>query len=58
MGGLFDLDMLARRLRRLIDRSDLKPEAGRLLEEALIRGEFERGEAPVSRGCRSAWPAM
>ena len=25
--------------------SNLKPEAARLLEEALIRGEFDRGEA-------------
>lgn len=45
MGGLFDLDTLAGRLRRWVERSELKPEATRLLEEALIRGEFERGEA-------------
>lgn len=45
MGGLFDLEALAKRLRILAERSDLKPEAARLLEEALIRGEFERGEA-------------
>ena len=45
MSGLFQLDTLARRLRVLVDRSEkLKPEAVRLLEEALIRGEFERGE--------------
>jgi Fic family protein len=32
-------------LSRYVERSDtLKPEAARLLEEALIRGEFERGE--------------
>jgi Fic family protein len=37
--------MLARRLRTYVERSEsLKPEAARLLEEALIRGEFERGE--------------
>lgn len=45
MGGLFDLDGLVRRLRRYVERSDrLKPEAGRLLEEALMRGEIERGD--------------
>ncbi|BBK40163.1 hypothetical protein STVA_01830 [Allostella vacuolata] len=46
MTGLFEIDMLARRLRALVDRSTtLKPPAARLLEEALIRGEFERGDA-------------
>lgn len=46
MADLFDLESLARRLRTLVERSDkLKPEAARLLEEALIRGQFERGEA-------------
>lgn len=46
MSGLFEIDGLARRLRTLVERSEmLKPEAARLLEEALIRGEFERGEA-------------
>jgi Fic family protein len=45
MSGLFELDTLARRLRNYVDRRDnLKPEASRLLEEALIRGEFERGD--------------
>ncbi|MEP6565233.1 MAG: Fic family protein [Mesorhizobium sp.] len=44
MSGLFDLATLARRLRAYAARSELKPEAGRLLEEALVRGEFERGE--------------
>ena len=33
------------RLRSHVERSDsLKPEAARLLQEALIRGEFDRGE--------------
>ena len=46
MSGLFDLDNLGRRLRAYVERSEkLKPEAARLLEEALIRGEFDRGEA-------------
>lgn len=45
MSDLFEFNTLARRLRNLVDRrDDLKPEVSRLLEEALIRGEFERGE--------------
>jgi Fic family protein len=45
MSGLFEIDALAKRLRTYVERSEaLKPEATRLLEEALIRGEFERGE--------------
>jgi Fic family protein len=45
MSCLFDLDGLARRLRAYVERDlILKPQAGRLLEEALIRGEFERGD--------------
>jgi Fic family protein len=51
MSDLFELDTLARRLRAYVERSDkLKPEAARLLEEALIRGEFERGEVPRITG--------
>ena len=46
MSTLFDLDNLGRRLHTYIERSEnLRPEAARLLQEALIRGEFERGEA-------------
>ncbi len=45
MSGLFDLKTLSRRLRNFVELNEaLKPEASRLLEEALIRGEFERGE--------------
>jgi Fic family protein len=45
MSGLFEIDALAKRLRTYVERSDvLRPEATRLLEEALIRGVFERGE--------------
>jgi Fic family protein len=45
MTELFDLDTLAKRLLTYVDRNDkLTPEALRLLEEALMRGEFERGE--------------
>lgn len=45
MSSLFELDALARRLAQHAERSGLKPEAARLLEEALIRGSFERGDA-------------
>jgi Fic family protein len=46
MTSLFELDTLSRRLRTFVERSEkLKPEAARLLDEALVRGEFERGEA-------------
>ena len=45
MSDLFELDTLAKRLRTHVERSEkLRPEAARLLEEALIRGQFERGE--------------
>jgi Fic family protein len=51
MSSLFDLETLARRLRKLVERDDkVKPEAARLLEEALMRGEFERGEIPRITG--------
>ncbi len=51
MSGLFEIDTLARRLRAYVERSErLKPEAVRLLEEALIRGEFERGDVPRITG--------
>ena len=45
MSSLFDLDTLAARLRTLVAERGLKPEAARLLEEVLVRGEVERGEA-------------
>ncbi len=46
MVELFDLDNLDARLTRHVERSDgLKPEAGPLLREALVRGRIERGEA-------------
>ena len=45
MSGLFDLNELKQRLRTLVERSStLKPQAAAILEEALMRGEFERGE--------------
>ncbi len=46
MAELFDLDNLDDRLTRYVERSDsLRPEAARLLKEALIHGQIERGEA-------------
>jgi len=45
MSELFELDVLSKRLRTWAERDDrFKPEIGRLLEEAAIRGEFDRGE--------------
>lgn len=46
MSGLFELDALSKRLERHVTLSDTLPKEGiRLLQEALVRGEFERGEA-------------
>jgi Fic family protein len=51
MSGLFDLETLADRFRALVARHEgLKPQAGRLLEEALVRGEIDRGEVPRITG--------
>ena len=44
MSGLLELQTLAKRLGTYVARRELKPEAARLLQEALIRGQFERGE--------------
>lgn len=46
MSCLFDLETLARRLEHYVDSCNLKPESTELLQEALLRGSFERGEAP------------
>jgi Fic family protein len=46
MTELFELNTLARRLRSFAEGNEhFKPEAARLLEDAAVRGEFERGEA-------------
>lgn len=46
MSELFDLDSLAKRLHAFVERHDrLKPEAAGLLEQTLVRGEIDRGEA-------------
>jgi Fic family protein len=44
MSSLFEIDVLARRFKTYVQIKGLKPESSRLLEEALVRGEFERGE--------------
>ena len=47
MSSLLELGALAKRLRAYVARSEkLRPESARLLEDALMRGEVERGEAP------------
>jgi Fic family protein len=61
MSGLFELDGLLQRVRTYVHRSPtLKPESAGLLEEALIRGEFERGEVARITGLpeRSARRAL
>ncbi len=46
MSSLFDLENLRDRLRAYVTRREtLRPEASRLLDEIVIRGEVERGEA-------------
>ena len=46
MSSLFETEKLSGRLARLVDvTDDLKPEAKYLLDEALIRGQLERGAA-------------
>jgi Fic family protein len=51
MASLFDLEMLGGRLERYVDRHENLPvEATRLLQEALIRGTFDRGEVPRITG--------
>lgn len=47
MGSLFALDTLATRLRSYTSVKGWRPEAGRLLEEVLHRGEVARGDVPV-----------
>lgn len=51
MSSLFELDYLTNRLRAFVaQRHTLKPEAAWLLDETLVRGEIERGEAPRITG--------
>lgn len=51
MSELFELKLLAQRFQALVERSEkLKPEAARILEEALLRGEIDRGDIPRIAG--------
>lgn len=51
MSSLFELDTLSKRLERHVLITDgLSPEGNWLLQEALVRGEFERGAAPRLMG--------
>ena len=51
MSELFDISNLSRRLQTCVHRSDrLNPQAAKLLEEALVRCQFERGEASRIKG--------
>ena len=50
MAELFDLDNLGGRLSRYVERSRLRPEASRLLQVTLVRGQIERGEASQITG--------
>ena len=45
MTGLFDIETLAMRLKQCVEDAGIKLEGARLLEEALIRGQFDRGDA-------------
>ena len=46
MSGLFEIETLMGRFKKYVAQSNtLKPESLRLLEEALMRGEYDRGEA-------------
>ena len=45
MAELFELGRLSERLKLYVEREGFRPEAFRLLDEALLRGEFPRGAA-------------
>jgi Fic family protein len=49
----FELETLARRLARYVERHPaLRPEAARILEEVLLRGEMPRGDAERASGLK------
>ena len=50
MSDMFELESLIKRLRVYVTRRELSSQAARLLEEALIRGQFERGAIPRITG--------
>jgi Fic family protein len=46
MSELFQIDTLSRRLQKCVEADiNMRPEAARLLDEALVRGSFDRGDA-------------
>ena len=45
MTDLFEIETMAIRLRRCVAEAGIKAEGALLLEEALVRGQFERGDA-------------
>ena len=50
-GKLFEIETLAQRLRGFVEKSEqLKPQAAGLLEQALIRGQFDRDDVPRITG--------
>lgn len=57
MASLFDLDRLGERLKLYARQEGFKPEAYRLLDETLLRGELPRGEAERATGAENA-PAI
>lgn len=52
MASLFDLERLGERLERYAGQEGFKPEACRLLEETLLRGELPRGDAERVTGLK------
>lgn len=53
MNGLFELDALAGRLRRYVERHDsLRSESIGIIEEVLLRGEMARGDAERATGLK------
>lgn len=52
MGELFELDRLAGRLKRYVERRQLKPEAFYILGRVLLQGEMPRGEADRVTGLK------
>lgn len=55
MSGLFDLKALLGKLRLYVDRQGFKPESLALLEQALLRGEMPRGDAPRITGLKERY---
>jgi Fic family protein len=52
MGGLFELDHLARRYKHYFEQESLQPEAFYIVEHLLLAGEMPRGEASRRTGLK------